>query len=503
MSKTLTNKEFEKKIQELISNIKRETVLFPDDSAEKQRIRKEKAETDPFFFYATYFPHYIKCKSGKMHHVMDDATNVIGDIVGVAAFRGSGKTTQLAVLKPIYMSLHDKIKFNPQIAQSDMLAMERTEAIRCEFLYNKRLINDYGNQLPLSSQAVGDFTIKQGCRFLALGYKTGIRGKTNGPHRPDYIVIDDLEDHKALNPRIAQEKLQFVTEEAYGAMDDGNGTVVWLGNLTHQKSALNLFKKSTENGKNPGRKWLCFKADDGKFNPTWPEKFTKESLLRIYRAVGKFGFERHYRMNPVIEGLTFKDEWFKYYEPGELPKVFDVIATYCDPSLGEKTSSDYKAIITIGLAKKKYWVLDIYLRKASIFQMLVHLYRMHKKYDGILGMEDNFWQIILWDFLAPLTRKFKYILPLRGITNKINKQQRIESITPYFEWGNILWPVLETEEFLLLKDQFLGFPSYPNDDGPDACEGAIKLVKTFADDNDNENDEILEERTSTRFSDVF
>jgi len=500
MNKVLTTKEFEKKIQQLISNIKRETTIFADDTAEKQRKRKERAEKDIFYFYETYFPHYARSKEGKAHRMMEKEAEVMGRILAIAGFRGLGKTTQLAIMRPIFLSLHGKIKFNTQIAQSDTLAMERTEAIRCEFLYNKRLRHDYGDQLPLGGQEKGDFTIKEGCRFLALGYKTGIRGKLNGPHRPDYIIVDDLEDHKSFNPRIAQDKLQFVTEEAYGAMDEGKGVVIWLGNLTHQKSALNLFKKSTENKELTGRKMLIIKVDDGRFNPTWPEKFTRETLLKIYSAVGKFGFERHYRMNPVIEGLTFKDVWFKTYQPQELPRHFDTIACYCDPSLGDSKSSDYKAIITIGFAKQRYWVLDVYLRKATIFEMLIHMYRMDKKYNPISGMEDNFWQKILWDYIAPLSKKFKYLLAVRGITNKVNKQVRIESITPIFEWGWILFPEEETEDMALLKDQFLGFPSYPNDDGPDATEGAIALIKNNS---DADEVDILEDRTSPRFSDLY
>ncbi len=497
----MTNKEFDKKIQTLIENIKKDTTSFLNDTSEIQRIRKDKAEKDLFFFAKTYFPHYIKAKFGEPHKIMHRETNIRGQITTIAGFRGLGKTTLLSIIKPLWLALTGKIHFNVKVAKNKELAMERTIAIRVELLYNKRILHDFGKQLPVSSQEEHDFTIKEGTRFLAIGYKTGIRGKIHISHRPDYIDIDDLEDHNSYNPKIAQDKLQFVTEEAYGALDKGKGFVVWLGNLTHQKSALNLFKKSTEDGKFTQRKMIIIKADDGKFNPTWKENYTKQDLKKIYNAMGKFGFERHMRMNPVVEGLKFKEEWFKYYNRSELQNIkFERIVAYCDPSLGEKTTSDYKAIMTIGYFNKKYYLLDCYIRKASIIEMLEYLYSLHNKYNALLFMESNFWQKVIWDFIPKLGEKYNYLLPVQGVENKEKKEIRIERIQPIFEWGWILFLDEYSDDLQLLIDQILGFPAYPNDDGPDALAGAFMALKQASDPFIYES---VQKRSANQFSDLW
>jgi predicted phage terminase large subunit-like protein len=496
MSKQLTNREFDKKLQGLIKGIKKHATAFVNDTLDKQRLRKKRALVDTEYFAKTYFPHYIRAPFGDIHREMFKETDVVGQITAIVAFRGAGKTTNLSIIKPIQKSLNGSMKFNVKIAKSDDKAKERSAAIKAEFLYNERLKQDFGEQVrPNASDS--DFTTKEDCRFLAIGYKTGLRGVINMAHRPDYIDIDDLEDHESFNELIAKKKLEFVTEEAYGAFEDGEGILVWLGNLTHQKSALNLFKKSTETDEYPGRKMLLYKIDDGNFNPTWPEKHTKKIIKRIYGAIGKFGFERHFRMNPVIEGLKFKEAWFKYYDPEDIRNiVFDKIVTYTDPSLGEKSTSDYKATVTLGFHKGFYYLLECRIRKESILSMLRWMYTIRKKYKCSLFMEDNFWQSILWKFIPKLAEKYGYNLPVIGITNTINKDLRIEGTSTYYEWGWILWPREMTEDMLILRDQYLGWPDFPNDDGPDAMAGALTQVEDYNPISE-EDYETIEAREST------
>jgi len=498
MPKEMTKNEFDKKLQELIDSINTHAVAFTNDTPALQRVRIDKARDDLFYFAQVYFPHYIRSPFGDAHREMHSETSVKGQITAIAGFRGLGKTTLLSIIKPIWLALYGRIYFNVKVAKNKELAKERTLAIRCEFLFNGRLKADFTDQLPFTSGEEHDFVIKTGVRFLGVGYKEGIRGKIHNSRRPDYIDIDDLEDHHSFNPKIAQDKLQFVTEEAYGAFEKSNGCLVWLGNLTHQSSALNLFYKSCTPD-NPTRKFLIYKADDGNMNPTWHEHFTKDDLLKIYQAVGKFGYERHYRMNPLIEGLKFKEEWFRYYEPS--PNIISEatsIVAYCDPSLGDKSTSDYKAIITVALCNKRYYLVDIYIRKASILDMLHYMYTLYNTYKCRLYMESNFWQKVVWEFIPQLSTQYHQLLPLSPVENREKKELRIESTQPFFEWGWILFPDRDSDDLARLKDQLLGFPSYPNDDGPDALAGAISNLRI-----DSEPITYLSEKRTTRFSDLW
>ncbi|MDD3535375.1 MAG: phage terminase large subunit [Candidatus Cloacimonetes bacterium] len=473
-------RNYDKLIEDLVSKIKLEAKPFTKCDPLSIARRSSRALDDYEFFAKTYFPHHITRPFGAWHREIIDATQIPKTITAIAGPRAHGKTIIVADTRPIWLMLRGNIKFYVAACADELLATERTGSIAAELAHNERLLMDFGPQLP-SVWADSDFITRRGCRFLARGYKQTIRGLTHGSYRPDYIVVDDLENHLATNPRIAQEKKDFVREECFGALplENDRGVVIWLGNLTHADSALAYFKKDCEDDPdNPFLRFILAKAilEDG--TPLWPEGYTIQDLENIKRAMGTIGFERHFMMNPITEGIKFKSDWFAYYET--LPDSFDYIVTYCDPSLSSKKTADYKAIITLGMANGKYYLLDAWIRRASINAMLLRLYELDKLYHTRIFMESVLWQKVLWEFIPPLSESQGYLLPVSGVENRIAKDQRIEAITPIFEWGWLLFPKTKSKDLSILQEQLLAFPQHPNDDGPDALAGALDCLKNHS-----------------------
>ncbi len=58
----------------------------------------------------------------------------------------------------------------------------------------------------------------------------------------------------------------------------------------------------------------------------------------------------------------------------------------------------------------------------------------------------------------------------------------------------------KTAETQLLEDQLLGFPDYPNDDGPDALAGGVNCLRINS---QEESYETVETSLATQFSDVW
>ncbi len=58
-------------------------------------------------------------------------------------------------------------------------------------------------------------------------------------HRPDYIVIDDLDDDElVLNPDRVKRLTKWVKEALFGTLDGGRGRFVMVGNLIGKCSVL-------------------------------------------------------------------------------------------------------------------------------------------------------------------------------------------------------------------------------------------------------------------------
>lgn len=518
--------EYEERIRELASLIKERAVPFQDDTADKQLERKARARKDPLYWAQTYYPHYFTEEFADFHReeiaaIQGALDDQVAQVIAEVWSRGFGKTCLLTIAFAMWaVHIAKKVKFCIVAGADKDLAKERLAAIKLELQLNARIKHDW----PEIVMAEGDgeehdFKPPDGTRYRAQGYKQAIRGKTHGPHRPRLIIVDDLESHVDQNPEIAEKKLRFVLEEAYGAFGPKGGVLVWLGNLTSKESALSRFvdrcKHETDN---PYMRTRIVKAEeDGK--STWPEAYPIEKLRGIEQVMTRTGYQRHYLMQPTPDGKVFKDVWLRFWnvwsiripalDPVErvetrsgsvvsktgigmvaMPTREELMCaqkvTYCDPSLGAGESNDYKAVFTVAFWGGWYWILDVWVRKATILEMLDYMYQLDSRYPRTrMYMEQNFWQRLIWEYLPQIAVQKKYMLPVCGIENRLKKEERILKMQPLFEWGHI-WHTVEGRDWETFKEQLCGFPGAAYDDAPDALSGAIERFAAIAQQNQYE-----------------
>jgi hypothetical protein len=469
--------EYDKKIQQLIDDIKSQNFSFPDDNAEKQLNRKTRALYSFKFFKHTYFPHYVTLPSGKFHSAIHQLTNLMNTIIGIAGPHGHGKTVDIAVIDAIWRALRHDHEFQIIIGGNQETAAERNAAIRYEFTFNQNIIHDFGQQLTEFQGTDEKFTIKEGCRFLALGYGQAVRGKLFRSKRPTRILVDDYEDDKSRNPKIGREKLEYIMGDCAGAFGPEGGIVLWLGNLTSANSAFALFKKRCDN--EPDNDQILFNLykaiqDDG--TALWPEGYSLEKLEKERQKIGTIAFERHYQQNPVIEGIRFKSNWFTYYGRYSIQaREFERIITYCDPIKSNKGNTCM--IVTLGFYEHKMYILKLHLRQSSINDMIHELYYRDKEYPtGRIYMERTLQQF-LWEFIPPFEEEFGYILGVNGIENAIAKELRIEKLEPIFQNGWMVFYDPKDPDQIMLEEQLLTYPDHPDDDGPDGLAAAVEILK--------------------------
>lgn len=86
------------------------------------------------------------------------------------------------------------INFMVVVGKSEENADRLLGDIQAEFEYNQRLIADFGQQKNDGGWQEGEFKTKSGVKFLACGRGQSPRGLRDREARPDYIVIDDIDD---------------------------------------------------------------------------------------------------------------------------------------------------------------------------------------------------------------------------------------------------------------------------------------------------------------------
>ena len=408
----------------------------------------------------------------------------------VAAPREFAKTTITSFGYVLHQICHHLRHFIIIASDTEDLASDLTGYLYLELLHNERLKCDFG-ELVRDHWAVDDFVTLSDVRLKARGRGQRLRGLKHKQHRPDLIILDDLEnDQQARSPELVKKLLSWITGAVYPAIE-ASGSLFWIGTILARKSALPTAIHSEEE---PWRHWTrrLYRALDrmtfrrgpkrqGSLLPLlWPARHPVAKLLEQKRLMGTLAFNREKQNDPVDEGGVFQEAWFRFYHPADLSGKDLIVAGFFDPSIGIGETADYKAVVTVGLERQEmiFYVLDAYIRRGSLDEALRAACTRHEQWNyWLFGVEDNLFQKLLLREFDRLGRERGVILPVRGVTARTAKETRISRLSALVERGQIRFCRGQGNQDLLLE-QLLYFPARTvHDDGPDALEGAIGLLE--------------------------
>ena len=195
--------------------------------------------------------------------------------------------------------------------------------------------------------------------------------------------------------------------------------------------------------------------------------------------MGSIAFNKEKQNNPMDEEAAFREEWIRYYHPSEIAGKRLSIVGFLDPS--SKETGDDKGLLTVGLDRESmiYYVLDAWIRKASPARMIDAAYARFERYCWLrLGVEDNALKDFLQAVLDAAAREKGHYLPVSAIHHSSNKEARIVAgLSHLVEHGKLLFRRGHSDQDKLVEQLlYLDQPSVP-DDGADALEGAVGLLK--------------------------
>lgn len=462
------------------------TINVAETEKEKlARIKKVRGDYAAFVDY--YFPHYtINPETGKTTPCADfhiKAANKVKKERNLKAVfkwhRGAAKSTHLDIFIPLWLKCQEVKQLNVMVlvGKSEDNANTLLADIQAELQFNQRYIHDFGQQYNNGSWEDGEFVTKDGTAFFARGRGQSPRGLRYRSHRPDYIVIDDLDDDELCeSPARVTRLTNWVKEALFGALDGGRGRFIMVGNLIAKNSVLANIAATDGVHVSQINIW----DKDG--NVSWGAKWTPDEVKAIERFQGYRSFQKEYMNNPITEGAVFRQDWIKW---GKLPdlKKFEELILYIDPSFKGTTKNDYKAAKLWGKVGSQLWHIKAFVRQCSVAEMVRWLYDLYEwslqKNIAIKWyMEANFMQDTILDEFRREGDLRGYQLPISGDKRKKpDKFQRVEAISPLWERGFVTYNEDEKNDPDMLAgiDQTLAFEKgmRGHDDAPDADEGAI------------------------------
>lgn len=476
-----------KRLTENIQNLS--TVNTAETKAE-QLARVERARKDYAYFVEYYFPHYCTDRdTGKVipsarHHI-DAARKIIRNKTLKAVFkwaRGQAKSTHMDVMIPMWLMCQKKREINVMVlvGKSEDSAQTLLGDIQAELQYNKRYIHDFGTKYNAGNWQEGEFVTSDGVAFFARGRGQSPRGLRYRNKRPDYIVIDDLDDDELCENDARVRKItEWVKEALFGAFGAEGGRFIMVGNLISKNSVLANIAASK------GVEVSQVNVLDRNGKSAWPEYWTEERIREKREFMGYRAFEKEYMNNPIKEGSVFRKDWIRWGRMLPLDK-YEMIVAYCDPSFKGSTQNDYKAIKVWGKTGTELHHLFAFVRQCSVGEMVRWFYDLHERMpEGVICnyyIEANFLQDILLDEFDAEGRLRGYQLPIQADKRKKpDKFARIEAVSPLWERGFVKYneKMKDDPDMLAGIEQTLSIEkgSRTHDDAPDADEGAIYILQ--------------------------
>ncbi len=520
MATKFTDKKFNRELEALRSLIQSKAKPFPDNK-KTQRERKKRASRDLEYFGKTYFPHYVTAECSELHKyistrfsgmVLQSVKTGNGDREADAAPRGSAKSTWMTLILPVWAAAFKYRLFSLVVSDTATQSEDFISFIKAELETNERLKQDFPELCGEGTVWRADTIItRSGIKIRGAGSGQKLRGMRHGNKRPDLVICDDLENDEAVESPDQRKKLEKWFFKALMKIGQKDTVSAVGGTILHYDSLLfNLLKKPGWKGrkfksviqwsKSPlWEKWETIFADisGGKAEAEaaadrffyghaaemlagtkvlWPEVEDYYYLMKMRISDGPAYFDSEKQNEPINpEDCLFQEDWFQYWEDGEVDLAGIPHAGVVDPSMGKKSKKRDPSAILDGRMKENIiyvGIADIEKRHPDRIIDDILNYHERDKFDKF-GVETIAFQEFFKDTLVKEAHKRGLTLNVTEIKPNKDKFLRIQTLQPWIKNG---WIRFKKEQKTMIE-QLRYFPKGDHDDGPDALEMLKSMIE--------------------------
>jgi predicted 3-demethylubiquinone-9 3-methyltransferase (glyoxalase superfamily) len=289
-----------------------------------QKLRSNLTTECHYWFFQIYFAHYAKYKSADFQKELFSLTEDVSQKnLVIEAFRGSSKTTIMGTSYSIWSILGvQQKKFVLIIAKTESQARQYLANIKMELESNILLKSDLGPFEEPNDEwrAVSIVIPKYKARITVASVDNSIRGIKHGPHRPDLIICDDLEDLDIVKTAESRKKMfDWLTGDIIPLRDIDTRLIV-IGTKLHNDSIIMKLKKEILEGRMPGAtRAYPFLDSEGK--SLWPDKFPTQIAIDEFRmsVPSLQAWQREYMLQIIADDdQVVRPEWIQTYRPSLL-----------------------------------------------------------------------------------------------------------------------------------------------------------------------------------------
>jgi len=291
----------------------------------------------------------------------------------------------------------------------------------------------------------------------------------------DLLIIDDPHSEQdAMNSQALERTYEWYTSGPRQRLQPG-GSIIVIMTRWNEKDLTGRLLNAQKEVKADQWEIIEFPAIMPSGEPVWPEYWKLEDLESVKASIPLSKWNAQYMQNPTSEeGALIKREWWKPWEPDELPPLEHVIQSY-DTAFMKKQTADYSAITTWGVFRPN--------EDSPPNLILVDAVKARYEFPELrrVALEQyGYWnpETVIIESKAsglPLTYELRKMgIPVINFTpSKGNdKHTRVNAVSPMFESG-LIWAPKEMEFAQEVIEECAAFPYGDHDDLVDSMTQAL------------------------------
>jgi predicted phage terminase large subunit-like protein len=456
--------------------------------------RREICKRSFLTFFQVYFSEYIKYPLDTMHRkiikICQSETIELGLIM---AFRGSGKSTIVSTAYPLWAILGVQQKhFVVIVCRTKMQAKQMMRNIRDEAEHNVYLKNDLGPFREETDEWGSESLVfsNRKAKIMVVSMEQSFKGVRYREHRPDLIILDDIEDNESVKTSEGRDKTKEKYTRDIVPLGDKHTKILHVGNMLSAHSLM-MEIGSSISGSSPTEVFRRFPIVDETNKPLWVGKYPTYTDVLIEKAKVRdevaWALEYELRILPGVHQII-NPTFIQYYDhlpekrrnsSGMFPERYIVVGI--DLAISQKDSADYTAITPI-LFEQQYddtwkgYVLENFVRRRMDMNMtadeIISLYKSLHVYNCpvTVVVEGVGFQKAIVDIIK---LKFTYPISIQMVPITQSKETRLRIVQPLFANNHIYFPRAGSE---YIVQELLGFGQEKHDDVVDSITIALNYA---------------------------
>jgi hypothetical protein len=428
------------------------------------------------------FKHRHALNTPAFHYGMIDDFHSPHTRVVVEGFRDSAKST-VAEEAMVVGALMREFKYAIVVGANYERAKERLEVIKNEFDINPYIEELFGKQQG-ETWGAGKIVTASGVCIQAVGIGMSIRGLRHLDSRPDFALLDDIENEETVKEvSFRDATMRWLYRTFIPALSKHPAARIrFLGNRLDDDAVLVRISRDPawKHRQYPIMEQTTaadgqerYDLPPGRWRPLWPEKFPLVDIAKMRAEYERLGLLHEFNCEYMCQADDPAARIFHagYFKNVNTVRTWQAVYAAYDPArtVGQKSAMTGVAVFSWVGSRLVVWRGDARLWLPD--EIVGDILNVDSQWGPVeIGVEATGLEEFIMQPLRHAALQRRVLLPVRRLVPPRGKDSFIRGLQPFFKSGEVDFVDVPSDA----RAQFLSFPT-GRKDFPNALAYALMM----------------------------